>query len=332
MDNTTKSNLLDLGADLIKLLDPTGITSWGDAADAIEHVDSNPETWLNAGVEVIGALPIIGKVGKLSKLSKLVRKVESLDKTRKSKPVISVLKVPGKVIVKSASALTGKDLTNTANTARNAVKLTKVGSSADDVVLGGEVKKGAASRVAHNSGGMASIISGPLSFFPVNAKYNGWIKANDTTYTAVKDKPDVINLMLYGDSEGFIPYDKGLTLNSAPLENTYKARLYPKNHITADKSLKGSIKLANATNFFSTNITEPIIDSHKFRLAFKPKFVRASDEFDFNPYTLSGRLMRAAARPTWKYPRAGFPTFVQEIPVTYSTKSDVILKTALEDE
>lgn len=275
MGEETKNNIIELNSDIVKLLDSTNISSLKDVYNAFKHTEiNNPGTILNTGVEVLGTMPIIGKL----------------------------------------------------------IKSVKTASSLDNVLLGGEVKKRLASRIAHNSGGMASIITPLFAMLPINASYNGWTKANDPYFESVKDKPDVINLMLYGDSKGFTPYSKKITLNGDTLQNVYYAKLYPEKSIIADKKLKGTIQQANAENFHKTKNDTPIIDSHKFRMSFKPKYVRASDAFDFNPYTLSGRLMHAAAKPTWKYPNAGIPTFVQEIPVKYVNKSDLTLKTALKNE
>lgn len=329
-ENVTKDNIIELGKDVVKLLDPTGVTSWGDAYRAVKHINKDYETWINAGVEVLGAMPIVGKIGKLGKLSKVIRGTENIIKSAKgTKPVINGLKIPGKLLVKGASKVRRKDLSNSFNTARNTIKLLKVGSSADDVVLGGDIKKSFAREIGHNSGGVASILTPILAFSPISAKYNGWIKSNDSLYNAQNDMPDIINLMIYGNSKGFTPYNKEISLNGSPLQNAYFAKLYPKNFIIADKKLKNTMQQANSENYQNTNISEPIVDSHKFRLSFKDDLVRASDEFDFNPYTISGKLMKAATKPTWKYPKAGFPTFVQEIPVKYSDKSDATLNIAL---
>ena len=58
-------DLGNLAIDVVKLMDPTGITSWGDAYKAIKSIDKkNPGSILNAVVETVGALPVVGKIGK----------------------------------------------------------------------------------------------------------------------------------------------------------------------------------------------------------------------------------------------------------------------------
>jgi hypothetical protein len=67
-----------------KVLDPTGVLSWGDARRAIKEASDNPG-WGTIGqafIETLGALPIVGKVGKvvkganeLSKFGKFFQKV-----------------------------------------------------------------------------------------------------------------------------------------------------------------------------------------------------------------------------------------------------------------
>lgn len=341
MGESTKNNIIELGKDVIKLLDPTGISSWGDAYDAIKHIDKKDVgTWANAGVEIIGALPLVGKVGKLGKLGKIVNGVEKLVVHKigkinklgltphKVQTVVNTTKIPGILLTKPLSKVTKGKSTKILQNGRNMVKGSKVLSSTDDVVLGGSIKKSLASRIAHNSGGDASIFAIPLSFLPINAKYNGWTQANDKLFNQVEGKPDVINLIIYGKSN-FKKYDKDIQLNGKPIKNTYYGNLYPKDSIIADRKLKGTMQQANAENFQNTSTDDAIIDSHKFRMSFKPNIVRASDTYDFNPYNLAGKLMNAATRPTWKYPNSGYVTFVQEIPVKYINYSDSTLKTIL---
>ena len=62
-------SLVNLGVDTIKFLDPTGVTSWGDAYNAIKKANYTRDVSdiTDAAIETLGALPIIGKVGKLGK-------------------------------------------------------------------------------------------------------------------------------------------------------------------------------------------------------------------------------------------------------------------------
>lgn len=52
----------------IKIVDPTGITSWGDVKESWDKGVS----W-NTALETAGALPMLGKLGKLSKLGKVLK-------------------------------------------------------------------------------------------------------------------------------------------------------------------------------------------------------------------------------------------------------------------
>lgn len=73
-----------------KVLDPTGILSWGDARRAIKEASDNPGwgTIGNAFIETLGALPIVGKVGKVAKgvneLSKFGKFFEKVTKPVKA--------------------------------------------------------------------------------------------------------------------------------------------------------------------------------------------------------------------------------------------------------
>lgn len=70
-----KLNNSSLGT-TIKLLDPTGISSYYDVYQAKNEMYNNP-SWANMGafgLEVLGALPLIGKLGKAFKLGKKIYK------------------------------------------------------------------------------------------------------------------------------------------------------------------------------------------------------------------------------------------------------------------
>jgi len=67
----------------VQVLDPTGVSSWGDAGRAIKTAwdDPNLGTIGNALVETVGAVPIVGKVGKAAKVAKQVSKAGKGTKT-----------------------------------------------------------------------------------------------------------------------------------------------------------------------------------------------------------------------------------------------------------
>jgi hypothetical protein len=68
----TKEGMSEAGKVLhtaIKIVDPTGITSWGDVK---ESWDKEGVSW-NTALETAGALPMLGKLGKLSKLGKVLK-------------------------------------------------------------------------------------------------------------------------------------------------------------------------------------------------------------------------------------------------------------------
>ena len=326
-------DLGNLAIDVVKLMDPTGITSWGDAYKAIKSIDKkNPGSISNAVVEPVGALPVVGKIGKIGKLSKLVRNTEKFivkagkvvripEKTTKT--AIALAKVPGKVATIPVKFIPkGR---NKINSLRNTVRMTHVASSADDAVLGGAWKKNIAFNIAKKSAGEASPIA--LMGIMLPSSYNGTTKANDVELEPAS-KEDVIRQMLFGESQ-FKPYEKPIYINGERLNNTYYGQLYPANKIVANRKLKNTMQQANSENFFYTKNEMPIIDSHKFRIKFNKDFARASDTFDFNTNELTGRMMMAAMKPTWWAPNSGAPTFVQEIPVTYADDSDETLKIAL---
>jgi hypothetical protein len=69
-----------------QVLDPTGISSYGDAGRAISNAWNNP-SWGSVGtaaLETLGALPIVGKVGKAAKVAKAVAEGEKVSKVAKA--------------------------------------------------------------------------------------------------------------------------------------------------------------------------------------------------------------------------------------------------------
>ena len=61
---------------LVKFVDPTGISSYYDVYEEGRDLYNNP-SWSNAvalGIEVLGALPLVGKLGKAVKLGSMINK------------------------------------------------------------------------------------------------------------------------------------------------------------------------------------------------------------------------------------------------------------------
>lgn len=63
----------------VKLLDPTGISSWKDAYDAWTDENLNIP---DAILETVGAIPLVGKIAKIGKAAKLLSKDKQLFKTQ----------------------------------------------------------------------------------------------------------------------------------------------------------------------------------------------------------------------------------------------------------
>lgn len=74
-----------------QVIDPTGISSWGDAGRAMKEAYNNPGWGSigNAALETLGALPIIGKVGKAAKVAKVVGEGEKVSKLAKATNMIT---------------------------------------------------------------------------------------------------------------------------------------------------------------------------------------------------------------------------------------------------
>lgn len=71
---------------IIQIIDPTGISSYGDAYEAVKQAteDPNLKTFSNAALNVVGALPVIGKVTTGIKLGKATKATQALTTTTKN--------------------------------------------------------------------------------------------------------------------------------------------------------------------------------------------------------------------------------------------------------
>lgn len=71
---------------IIQIVDPTGISSYGDAYEAVKQAieDPNLKTSSNAALNVVGALPVIGKVTTGIKLGKATKATQALTNTTKN--------------------------------------------------------------------------------------------------------------------------------------------------------------------------------------------------------------------------------------------------------
>ena len=97
-----------------KLLDPTGISSWGDAGTAIGEAIDNPNLLniLGASMETLGALPLVHYLGATAKLPKTAKVISEAEKTSKLKKVLKGVGttakwVSGEPIVAGIDKITG---------------------------------------------------------------------------------------------------------------------------------------------------------------------------------------------------------------------------------
>jgi len=79
---------------IVEIVDPTGITSWDDVYRSYKKTGMSPET----GLEIFGALPMIGKVGKIGKFAEAASKAFAATgrQKRNAKAVAETLKGVGK--------------------------------------------------------------------------------------------------------------------------------------------------------------------------------------------------------------------------------------------
>ena len=97
-----------------KILDPTGISSWGDAGVAIGEAMDDPSliNVLGAGMETLGALPLVHYLGAAAKLPKTVNALSKAEKTTKLKKVLKGVGttakwVSGEPIIAKLDKITG---------------------------------------------------------------------------------------------------------------------------------------------------------------------------------------------------------------------------------
>ena len=79
---------------VVEIIDPTGISSWDDIADSYRETGISPQT----GLEVFGALPMLGKLGKIGKIAETAAKAFAVTgrQKRNAKAVSETLKGIGK--------------------------------------------------------------------------------------------------------------------------------------------------------------------------------------------------------------------------------------------
>jgi len=77
----------NLGVQTAKLFDPTGISSYPDVYYAIDDYQKGKGSGWNVALNVLGALPVLGKLGKaagmLSKSEKLAKTANKIGKIEK---------------------------------------------------------------------------------------------------------------------------------------------------------------------------------------------------------------------------------------------------------
>ena len=295
----------ELLTDIVKLADPTGVTSYGDVYNAFKKVKNNfNESNLNSlAFEILGALPAIGKIGKLAKVPELITKLGQSGKILNKAP---------KVIGDGAVLL-------------------------DD----GETIKNVAYDFARKSGGNAGITAIPNYFLHskrydpyYTGIYNPSRKINGNVFVSNDNKADVLRLSLFGDTTGFEPYkgDKITYTNSNGEQinfnnKHYKYKIYPKDTLNINKNKKDIIN-QNANNIFrvssdnliNTNIDANMIDVGKGNGVVKNNKVKFFDKWDQSGFL--GRIMNFISRPTDKYPNSGTPIFIHEVPIKYNNTTD----------
>lgn len=300
-----KVSTKELLTDIVKLADPTGVTSYGDVYNAFKKVKNNfNESNLNSlAFEILGALPAIGKIGKLAKVPELITKLGQSGKILNKAP---------KVIGDGAVLL-------------------------DD----GETIKNVVYDFARKSGGDAGITAIPNYFLHskrydpyYTGIYNPSRKINGNVFVSNDNKADVLRLSLFGDTTGFEPYkgDKISYINSNGEQinynnKHYKYKIYPKDTLNINKNKKDIInKNANdifrvsSDNLINTNIDANMIDVGKGNGVVKNNKVKFFDKWDQSGFL--GRIMNFISRPTDKYPNAGTPIFVHEVPIKYNNTTD----------
>lgn len=302
--NQTKVSTGELFSDIAKFADPTGILSWGDVYDSWKEAKDLPG-YSSAILETLGALPVIGKVGKLTKLNKFAKYINSV-----SKPSRMLIKAP------------------------------KVLGDIDMKFNDGDILKPLAYDVATNlSEGDASGLVPFFNFIRRQQgakipKYTGIFnpsKMGDYEQLISTDPVANVNaLRLYGDDKGFEKYNgPNLVINGKELNgNYYSYPIYLKDKITLSKTAKDNIpdnkifRIGMLGDIDKYNLDKNLLDIQRGSIVFKDNKTKAK-LFDYidNGGPL-GKIMNFVSRPTDKYPNAGNPIFVQELPVEEGETDD----------
>lgn len=343
--NKGRITLKEIGTDIIKLLDPTGISSWGDAKGAISRAADNPniETISDAVIESAGALPFIGKGGKVLKLVKpLIKNGNKVVST-----TAKVINATGNLMQNASHAKKYKvvrDAEKVNMSLRAATKGPKVVGDLDMYGLGGTLTKNLAYLAAKRSMGDQSGLSFILNMDGRSApNYYGTFnpitsKKYDTNFVSSDKKADVNALRLYGKDDNFERYEgKKLVVNGDTLNdvNYYTYPIYTKDAVTINKDALSKINpnqiyriledVYNRNNMSDKNI----LDYQNASVVFKDGVAKFFDYTD-NGGPI-GRMLNFATRPTYKYPNSGNPIFVQELPIKEGETDNELKDIAVDD-
>lgn len=283
----------ELAWDIVKLLDPTGITSYNDVKRAFNDYKDNPidlQLFGNLLFETAGALPVIGKIGKIGKLPRLITKWGRRAKLFNKAP--------------------------------------KVAGDIDMLYNDGEITKGLAYEAARNSGGIDGIgfiIGSAIDDKPYTGIYNDKSNKNVLRLSIYGDETGFRKSRI---KESLIDTKNNNVIGD--LNKYYYHSMYPYKTIDIPKNKKDVID-NNVGNIIRINgdmieTKEPILDYKDASLAIKsPNKARLFDVWDQSNSVL-GRALDFATRPTDKY-NSGIPTFINEIPIRYVDKNNQNSKT-----
>ena len=105
-----------------KMFDPTGISSWPDVYYAIDDYNKGKGSGWNIALNVVGALPMVGKAKSIFRLGKYANASKTVKNT------VKVAKAVEKVAVKANKATSLTHLATSANRAKKVVGKTAVGA------------------------------------------------------------------------------------------------------------------------------------------------------------------------------------------------------------
>lgn len=332
----------DLSTELFKIIDPTGISSWGDVRAAYNRLYDAPTigNGVNLIMETAGAIPMVGKIAKTLKIAKnapkYAEKIAKLAKQLSQEESTIDNAIVLRNAAKSAIQHTKKYIKprNTIDKISAAARTSKFVKNSLDP----DWRKDVAANYSENSGGIATLTprtqgSVQGSDMRYTGLYRNDSQPEDAPFKNYPEQQNAVRLAMYGDDTGFekaniapiisngdtvgnpSKYYYGtilpLSRDSMYVPNEYKQLFKPGKILRAEQP----------EDVINNTMGQYIVDAKKYSYGIRNGNLIAFDPWDngWENGGILGSLWDYTTKPSKRYPNSGIPTFVQNIPIKYTS-------------